>query len=559
MDHWRGLPRERLFCRLRQDGQFVDSAHLEVGDTIESLGEVLARTRLRPDTFADLLADVTGLKRGGLSELSSGEPLLADFSLMFLKEASLFPYKDASGNVIVATADPFAEDNIQAIALTVGEPVICQICSFEEIEIALRKAEDERGKGQAETPDNSAEGDDVDQLRDLASGAPVIRALDELFERAASMRATDIHIEPERGGFQVRFRVDGVLRSINSPSGTSLRALASRIKIISGLNIAERRVPQDGRAQVKLQSGRELDVRVATMPTTQGEAAILRLLDRGGRFAAFTDLGFGERDFAVMQRQLSAPHGLIVVTGPTGSGKTTTLASALSVLNDSRRKILTIEDPVEYEIAGISQSQVRTAVGLTFSAALRAFLRQDPDVIMVGEMRDTETARICIQAALTGHLVLSTLHTNSAASAITRLADMGIEPYLVATSLSAIVAQRLVRVLCPDCRRPRVLTAEAIGKDQRLSAVGLAEGMTVFDAVGCDRCGGAGYRGRQAIFEVIEITEPLRRMIIKEQTDSQLEAMAREEGTRTMMADGVTKVLSGMTSIDEVFRVASLR
>ncbi|OLP57748.1 general secretion pathway protein GspE [Xaviernesmea oryzae] len=550
--------RTELLRRLRAAGRIREAGADAAPDALRQL---MARAQMEPAAFADLVAETAGLKRAGLGDLLAGEPLVAPFSQIFLSEAAIFPYRRADGALVLALADPFDTDGLEAVALTLGQPALHEVASYEDIDIAMRRALGE-GAGEQEgaaPADAMADGDDVDQLRDLASGAPVIQALDELFERAASLRATDIHVEPTRSGFQLRLRIDGVLRAMAAPPGISLRALTSRIKIMSGLNIAERRVPQDGRAQVKLRGGRELDVRVATMPTTQGEAAILRLLERGGKFTEFSDLGFSPRDEGVMRRQLAAPYGLIVVTGPTGSGKTTTLASALSVLNDSSRKILTIEDPVEYEIAGISQSQVRPAVGLTFASALRAFLRQDPDVIMVGEMRDQETARICIQASLTGHLVLSTLHTNSAASAITRLSDMGIEPYLVATSLGAIVAQRLVRVLCPDCRRPRLLTAEAIEKDQRLAAVGLAPGMQLYEPAGCERCGGIGYRGRQAIFEVIEVGETLRRMIIKGQSDSELEAEARRAGMDTMMADGIAKALGGMTSVDEVFRVATLR
>jgi general secretion pathway protein E len=514
---------------------------------------------INTELFADIVSESYALPRVRLEELVAGQSLAERFSPVFLAEAAMYPYLAEAGQVRLAVADPSDEDVIHAIKLTLGKAVVLQVASFDDIEIALRRTPVEGDSIPVEPADDrGGDSDDIDGLRDLASGAPVVKALDEIFERAVAMRATDIHIEPKRGNLQIRIRVDGVLQVLSAPSGIAARALISRVKIISGLNIAERRIPQDGRARVKVRS-RDFDVRVATMPTTTGEAATLRLLDSGGRLTEFDNLGFSERDALVMRRQLATPFGLIIVTGPTGSGKTTTLASALSILNDSSRKILTIEDPVEYEVPGVNQSQVRPAVGLTFAAALRSFLRQDPDVILVGEMRDEETARICIQASLTGHLVLSTLHTNSAASAVTRLVDMGVELFLLASSLRAIVAQRLVRILCADCRRSINLTRNDLDRNPRYTALGLTSGSIIFEPVGCDRCNGTGYRGRKAIFEVIEVNEPIRRLILAKATDDQIEATARESGMTNLIEDGVFKSLHGITSIDEVFRVAALR
>lgn len=555
------LPGQALLERLRAEGRLKPDPGLERGRQAEppSYRRILAACDLDAAGFADLVSESSRLPRARLAELLEGEPLVALFSPSFLAEAGIFPYRRSTGQAALAVADPSAADILAAVELTIGGDVVLEIASFDEIDIALRRATgDEGDPSGGPGSDTTGDAEDVERLRDLASGAPVIRALDALFERAAGLRATDIHIEPLRNQFQVRLRIDGVLRPCPAPPGTALRALVSRIKIVAGLNIAERRLPQDGRAQVKLR-GRELDVRVATMPTTQGEAAILRLLERGGRLTEFDQLGFSARDFTVIRRQLAAPYGLVLVTGPTGSGKTTTLAAALTVLNDASRKILTIEDPVEYEIPGVAQSHVRPAIGLSFATALRAFLRQDPDVIMVGEMRDTETARICIQASLTGHLVLSTLHTNSAASAVTRLMDMGVEPYLLATSLATVIAQRLVRVLCPDCRRETELSQAMVGRDPRYAAAGLKAGVRVFEPVGCDRCGGAGYRGRRAIFEVVDITEPMRRLIVGGAGDGDIELAARSDGMATMLEDGLAKAMAGMTSVEEVFRVASVR
>lgn len=304
---------------------------------------------------------------------------------------------------------------------------------------------------------------------------------------------------------------------------------------------------------------RGFDLRVATMPTTHGEAAILRLLDRSTKAVDFDQLGFNRRDAALLQRALNLPHGMLIVTGPTGSGKTTTLAAALGRLDRATRKVLTIEDPVEYQIVGVSQSQVRPAVGLTFASALRAFLRQDPDVIMVGEIRDSETAKIAIQAALTGHLVMTTLHTNTAAAAVTRLVDIGVEPYLIASTLTVILGQRLLRVLCSDCKRSYIVGPKELDADPRLIALDIKLGTQLHAATGCDRCGHSGYRGRRAIFEILEITESVRRLILSGADDAAIEKQARAQGMTTMIEDGREKCLAGFTTVDEVFRVASFR
>ena len=310
--------------------------------------------------------------------------------------------------------------------------------------------------------------------------------------------------------------------------------------------------------RIKVRS-RDFDVRVATMPTTTGEAAILRLLDRSGRLIEFGQLGFNARDRAVLSDKLTQPHGMIVVTGPTGSGKTTTLAAALASLNDATRKILTVEDPVEYEISGVNQSQVRPAAGLTFATALRAFMRQDPDVIMVGEVRDPETAKIAVQASLTGHLVMTTLHTNTAAAAVTRLVDIGVERYLIASTLSVVVGQRLLRTLCLDCRSPFTVGPREAERNPRILGLGMRPGTALYEPVGCERCGGTGYRGRRAIFECLEITEAVRRQILAGADDAAIERAGIAEGMATLVEDGKARCLEGLTSVDEVFRVAALR
>jgi len=525
---------------------------------------LLERTGLEPSAFAEAVATHHGLPRVSLAAMRAGEALLERFSPRFLREYAVFPYRADSGEVHLAIADPSDPAILQTIALTLGANCVREIAAFDEIEMLLRDAIGQAESAAAADADNAADiadlgdDDDPDSLRDIASGAPVVRTLNELFERAVELRATDIHIEPFRRSLQVRLRVDGLLRTTPPPPPDMARALVSRVKILAGLNIAERRLPQDGRARVRV-GNLDIDLRVATMPTAHGEAAILRVLERNQRLLDFPRLGLGARDRAILERHLEAPHGLIVVTGPTGSGKTTTLASALARLNATTRKILTIEDPIEYEIHGVNQTQVKPAVGLTFASALRSFLRQDPDVIMVGEMRDGETAKIGIQASLTGHLVLTTLHTNTAAASITRLIDMGVEPFLIASTLRCIIGQRLVRVLCPDCRRMAPITERTIERDPRYAAIGLEAGDLVGDAVGCDRCGGTGYRGRLGVFEVLEVTERISRLIGTGTDDASIEREARADGMATMIEDGVAKCRAGLTSMDEILRVTASR
>ncbi|BBF93164.1 GspE/PulE family protein [Blastochloris tepida] len=516
-------------------------------------------SELSASDFADEVARFFDLPRLALPDLLAARPLVQQFSRRFLREVMIYPFAGTDNAPSIALADPTDTAAIRAATIVLGEGLAIRIASFEDIATALEQRLGEEQAGPAEgTVSGPAHEDDIDSLRDLASGAPVVRAVNDLFETAAELRASDIHIEPGRNALVIRMRVDGLLRTVPTPAGALPQAVISRIKILSGLNIAERRVPQDGGARVRLSRG-ELDVRVAIMPTQHGESAVIRLLSKERGLLAIEKLGFSERDERTLRRLLTLPHGMIVVTGPTGSGKTTTLATVLSILNEPTRKILTIEDPVEYEIAGISQTQAKPSIGLTFAAALRSFVRQDPDVIMVGEVRDSETAHIAIHAALTGHLVLTTLHTETAAAAVPRLLDLGVEAFLLRSTLRAVIAQRLVRQLCERCKAPRALTEADIAADPRYAALGLASGETIFEPAGCERCGGTGYRGRLGVFEILEMTGEVRSLVDSASDWASIDRVAIENGMTTMIDDGLAKCRAGLTSPAEVLRVTTVR
>jgi general secretion pathway protein E len=515
----------------------------------------IGATRLAPATFADELAAFYDCSRLQRADLVGGRFAGAQMSPRFLRERKLFPLENRGGTLLLAIAAPVESETVRAVELALRRPVALAVATSDDIDAALATVLEGEKAGASAVSDAVAAEDNLDDLRDLARGAPVVRAIDELLRIAVEQRATDLHIEPFGNALQVRIRVDGLLRNIPGPPMSMARGVLSRLKIMAGLNITERRLPQDGRARIA-SGGAEIDLRIATMPTMHGESAVVRLLRKGAGLVALDKLGLSQRDEVSLRRTLQAPFGMIVVTGPTGSGKTTTLAASLAEINQPSRKILTIEDPVEYQIPGINQTQVHPAIGLTFAAALRSFLRQDPDVIMVGEMRDAETAHIGVHAALTGHLVLTTLHTNTAAGAVTRLIDMEVESFLLASCLRALVGQRLVRVLCDDCKAPHCLTAADLAQDERYAALGLTAGETVYRPKGCEWCGLSGFLGRKGVFEVIEVTPAVRRAIGPKTDASELEQVARREGMVTMTEDGVAKCRSGMTTVDEIFRVA---
>jgi len=490
-------------------------------------------------------------------DLPDEAPELPDVSLRFLKQNLILPVAESNGDLTVVMANPRDEFARRALSMASGKNIITQVGIASEIENGIEKL---LGGGRSAMGqiverlggDEDGELEDVEHLRDLASEAPVIRLVNLIMQRAVESRASDIHIEPFENRLKVRYRVDGVLQEVEAPPAKSTAAVISRIKIMAKLNIAERRLPQDGRIMHRVQ-GKELDLRVSTVPTSHGESVVMRILDRESVVLDFDSLGFDDDIRRQFLHQLEMPHGIILVTGPTGSGKTTTLYTALSALNTPERKIITVEDPVEYQLEGINQIQAKSAIGLDFAHALRAIVRQDPDVIMIGEMRDLETARIAIQSALTGHLVLSTIHTNDAAGGVTRMLDMGVEDYLLTSTVNAILAQRLVRTLDPVSRQPYELLPE-VAEEIGLTELAGQDRYVFYRPVPTED-NPTGYRGRTSILELLTMSDPIRRLIMQHATSGELEERAVAEGMRTMYLDGLNKCLSGVTTLDEVLRV----
>jgi general secretion pathway protein E len=531
----------------------------EQGGSSRRQGKLWELTNLSASEFADEAARFADLERLTLQDMLSAPALSEAFSQRFLREMMVFPCQSADGAAVLAVADPTDTAARRAAEIVLRRDVAIKVASVEDLAVVLdqRLGDDHVELASGGEPHQPRE-DDIESLRDLASGAPVVRAVNDLLEKAVELRASDIHIEPFQAGLVVRLRVDGLLRPIAAPVGVLPQAVISRIKIVANLNIAERRLPQDGAARLRV--GRtDIDIRVAIMPMQHGESAVIRILPKDRGLLMVEKLGFSAADDVMLRRLLKLPHGMIVITGPTGSGKTTTLATILSILNEPGRKILTVEDPVEYDIPGVNQAQIKPAIGLTFAAALRSFVRQDPDVIMVGEVRDSETAHVAVHAALTGHLVLTTLHTESAAAAVPRLLDLGVEGYLLRSILRAVVAQRLVRQLCDRCKTPRVLAEADLAEDPRLGALGFRSGERLQAPCGCERCGGTGYRGRLGVFEILELTNEIRELIGEKTDGLKIDQTAIRAGMTTMVDDGVAKCRAGLTSPAEILRVTTAR
>ncbi len=478
-------------------------------------------------------------------------------AIEFFKHARMVPLKLDGRDLLVAITDPLDISRLHSLELATGLRVKPLLAKEKEISARIEALfgnapSDGPGPAAAREIEGIVDEEDVAHLRDMASEVPVIRLVNQMLVRALESRASDVHIEPFENQLKVRYRIDGILHEVEPPPRQLRAAVISRLKILAQLNIAERRLPQDGRIKIRL-GGKDVDLRIATVPTLYGESVVIRLLERGQIFTQLETLGFPLTLLEQFNAMILKPHGMILVTGPTGSGKTTTLYGALQKINDPGKKIITIEDPVEYQLSGVNQIQVKPQIGLSFANGLRSIVRQDPDVIMVGEIRDSETAEIAVQAALTGHLVFSTLHTNDAAGAISRLLEMGVQDYLLSSSLLGVLAQRLVRRLCETCRREVPFAGIA-----NESEFGFAEGTaprTVWEAVGCEMCSGTGYLGRIGIFELLTVNTEICKVIIERADAGTIRKMAVQQGMRLLRDDGWDKVRQGTTTFAEVLRV----
>ena len=486
--------------------------------------------------------------------------VLNDISSRFIRENRIVPLELKNNVLKVLMADPDDTATIDALKVAISGEVMVYTCDAKTIEEYISRFYSQETQsnigsiiedmGGASFEFIGEDEEDIGHLKDLASEAPIIKLVNLLIARAVEGRASDVHVEPFEDELKVRYRIDGVLHDVESIPKKLQAAIVSRIKIMAKLNIAERRLPQDGR--IRLMVGeREVDLRVSSIPILHGESVVMRILDKESIRINLDLLGFPESTLSVFNQLIGKPNGIILVTGPTGSGKTTTLYGALDKINSPDRKIITVEDPVEYQLKGVNQIQVKPQIGLNFATTLRHIVRQDPDVIMIGEVRDLETAEIAIQSALTGHMVFSTLHTNDAPSAITRLLDMGVESFLLSSTIRGILAQRLVRVICPDCREIDNTTASK----EELRILGDGEPVALYRGRGCEKCVFTGYRGRLGIFELLTVTEEVRRLILKRADSNQLREVARREGMITLLEDGIQKIRSGVTTLSEVFRV----
>jgi general secretion pathway protein E len=493
--------------------------------------------------------------------------LVRKLPLEFLKKQCAIPLLLENGQIAIALADPLNLEAYDAISTILGQPCSRIACSSSEIEQAISRCyyqstsiSDDNANPNTQDSESNLNDTDVtcgstqaEDLLNIASKAPVIKLVNKIFFQAVHSRASDIHIEPYENEARIRFRIDGVLHDIFTLPKQQIAALVSRLKIMANLNIAERRLPQDGQSRIKI--GENLvDIRVSVIPTSGGERIVLRLLDKGSGELGLDEIGFSQEVLNNFRNLIRLAHGIILLTGPTGSGKTTTLYAGMSELNCEERNILTVEDPIEYQLPGVGQMQIKPKINLTFANCLRHILRQDPDVIMIGEIRDVETAEIAIQASLTGHLVLSTLHTNDSASAITRLIDMGIEPYLISSSVVAVMAQRLLRVICPECKRPYTPDEQVLSLWGNSNKVSVIEGQ-LYKGPGCENCLDTGYLGRTGIFELLVIDDNIKELISKRSGSHIIKEAAIEKGMSTLREDGLRKALAGETTLEEVCRV----
>ena len=546
----------------------------------EQINEALELQKIRPKRIGELLIDIgyndedeillalseqfgIPVEKGVRDQLDSA--LTTKAPIGFIREYRMVPYRQVGGAFQVAVNDPVNLLPLDDLRLLLGGPVAPVLCRMEDVQHVIDNYFDQQGENAAQMIDNitySGDSDDeihmLDDLEgdrdllDLANEAPIIKLINLMISGAVKDRASDIHIEPFERRVQVRYRIDGVLYERFEIPKSQEPAVVSRIKIMARLNIAEHRLPQDGRIKIRL-SGKEIDIRVSIIPVAFGERVVLRILEKGSFSFGLEELGMDKRDYSLVDKLIKSSHGIILVTGPTGSGKSTTLYASLQRVYSPEKNIITVEDPIEYQMPGIGQIEVKPKIGLTFAAGLRSILRQDPDVILIGEIRDHETAEMAIQASLTGHLVFATLHTNDSAGAITRLVNMGIEPFLVTSSTVAIMAQRLVRRLCPHCREeyiPDVASLRELGvNDEDVM------GITAYTAHGCDRCLQRGYHGRSGIFELLVMSPRIQDLTLSGVDANVIKREARKQGMRTLRADGAQKAMAGKTTIEEVMRV----
>jgi general secretion pathway protein E len=565
LTHESSLPVRRLGEILVERGK-LDPANLDralkmqEGGSREKIGVILSRLGfVSGRDLAEALALQLGLPTVAAADYPELPLMEERLPAKFLRESQALPLREDDEEVAMALADPTDEYVISAVQMASGKRVRAYVASPGDIDAALEKLYGGGKSSMGQIVDNieSREEDDefgdIEHLKDLASEAPVIRLVNLLISKALEARASDIHIEPFESRLVVRYRIDGVLHEVESPPRRLSAAVISRVKIMSSLDIAERRLPQDGRIKLRVQ-GKEIDLRVSTVPTMHGESVVMRILDKGGVPLDFASLGFEGEALEKFIAVLDQPHGILLVTGPTGSGKTTTLYTALDRLNRPDIKIVTVEDPVEYQMPGINQIQVKPQIDLTFANALRSIVRQDPDIIMVGEIRDVETVRIAMQSALTGHMVISTVHTNDAPSTVNRLLDMGAEDYLLTSTVTGILAQRLVRTLCRHCKEPHQALPEVV-EQMGLRRFQKEGPVTLYRAVGCAHCGGNGYFGRMSIVEMLVMTDPIRSLVMRHATSGEIRVAAIAEGMETMFENGLRKALAGTTTIEEVLRV----
>jgi len=522
----------------------VDHGYIHTQTLLETLSTELGLPYIKKDQYPN-----SGLPVEGLS-----------ISEAFLREKIIFPLQLKENNLIVAVFDPFDLYTIEDLKVSLGKNIRVVLSSEQDI---LESIELHYGKGGSSAMDRmvgNINDDDLhgldsmdestEHIRDMASEAPVIKLVNHIISEAIESRASDIHFEPFADELLLRYRIDGILHEFDPPPKRLSSAITTRIKIMAKMDISERRLPQDGRIKLKI-LGKDIDMRVSTLPTLHGESVVMRILDRGNLLLDLSQMGFPKKVHEELEALILKPYGKLLVTGPTGSGKTTTLYAALSKINTPNKKIITVEDPVEYQMRGINQIHVKSQIGLNFASGLRSIVRQDPDVIMVGEIRDPETAEISIQAALTGHLVFSTVHTNDAAGAITRLLDMGIENFLISSALLGVLAQRLVRVICPDCKAEKPLAPALRIEMEHLGK----KDIKVYHGKGCKACSQTGFRGRCGIYELLVIDDNIRELILKKSTAQIIRNQARQKGMTTLREDGWDKVVKGITTVEEILRV----